>query len=356
MTCSLVEDSWGGDMAEISEAMGHDAWLAQVKEEIVDPDRPIIDSHHHLWQRDTGSYLLSDLWTDTASGHNIRMTVFVECRSGYRAQGPVHLRSVGETEFVVDIAEASGDGPGARVAAIVARADLKELDVLDDVLDAHVESGRGRFRGIRDSGARDERPEELTVPGGAAEGLYGDSDFRSGVRRLGERGFVYETWHYHHQNRDFVGLAQATPETVLVLDHFGTPLGVGRFAGRREEIFQTWQDDIASIAACENVVAKLGGLAMPDNGFGWHLRDRPPTSDEIVDANARYYRHTIECFGPERCMFESNFPVDRLSVSYHILFNAMKKIVADFSESEKQALFWETAARVYKLPVLSSRN
>lgn len=330
--------------------MGRNSWLAQVREEIIDPDRPIIDPHHHLWQRDTGSYLLSDLWADTGSGHDIRMTVFVECRVGYRSSGPEEFRPVGETEFVADIAESSAAGPGAEVAAIVAHADLRKLDVLNDVLDAHVEAGKGRFRGIRHAGARDDHPEDLTIAGRAEKGLYSDPDFRAGVRQLAKRGFTYDTWHYHHQNLDFADLARAVPDTVLVLDHFGTPLGVGRFARQREEIFEKWKDDIATIAACENVVAKLGGIAMPDNGFGWHLRDRPPTSDEIVAANDRYYRHTIECFGPRRCMFESNFPVDRWSVSYHVLYNAMKKIVADFSESEKQALFWDTAARVYGLP------
>ena len=166
---------------------------------------------------------------------------------------------------------------------------------------------------------------------------------------LGRLGLTYDTWHYHHQNRDFAALARAVPETTIVLDHFGTPLGVGPYAGKRDEIFDTWRRDIAEIARCPNVVAKLGGLAMPDNGFGWDKRDRPASSDELVAAQGRYYRHTIECFGPERCMFESNFPVDRRSISYRVVWNAFKKIAAGFSEDERDAMFRGTATRIYRL-------
>jgi len=139
------------------------------------------------------------------------------------------------------------------------------------------------------------------------------------------------------------------PDTLLVLDHFGTPLGVGRYAGKREEIFQQWKKDVAEIAQCPNVVAKLGGLAMPDNGFGWMGRELPPSSDEFVEAQRPYYMHMLECFTPERCMFESNFPVDKLSISYPVLWNGLKKMVQDFSEDEKEALFSGTATRVYRL-------
>ncbi len=162
-------------------------------------------------------------------------------------------------------------------------------------------------------------------------------------------GLTYETWHYHYQNQAFAQLAGSVPDTVMILDHFGTPLGVGPYADRREEIFEQWKKDIADIARCENVVAKIGGMAMPDNGFGWHQRATPPTSDEFVAAQKRYYLHTIECFGPDRCMFESNFPVDKQSLSYRTLWNAFKKIAAGFSADEKAALFRGTARRVYRL-------
>jgi predicted TIM-barrel fold metal-dependent hydrolase len=331
---------------------GTPAWLDQVKEEIVEPERRIVDPHHHLWDSpERGSYLLEDLWADTGSGHRIEKTVFVECHASYREDGPEHLLPVGETEFVAEIAAASaaGGSASATIAGIVAHADLTLGDSLEEVLHAHEEAGRGLFRGIRHSGAQDPHPEDLRIPGRAPEGLYGDEAFREGMRVLGRRGLTYDTWHYHPQNPAFAALARAVPETTMILDHFGTPLGVGRYRDRREEIFQAWKADITEIARCPNVVAKLGGLAMPDNGFGWHERDRPASSDEFAEAQRRYYLHTIECFGPERCMMESNFPVDKASLSYQVLWNGLKKIVAEFSEDEKDAMFFRTAARVYRL-------
>ena len=326
-------------------------WLEQVAETVLDPERRIIDPHHHLWDGGRyGSYLLKDLWADTGSGHRVEKTVFIECRMAYRADGLAALRSVGETEWVAAVAAQSDTvGTGnAMLAGIVSHTDLRQ-DGLSDVLAAHVEAGQGRFRGIRHAGAHDPQPEALSIPGRAPAGLYGDSRFRAGATLLGELGWTYDTWHYHHQNRDFLALAQAVPGTTLVLDHFGTPLGVGPYAGQRAAIFAEWKRDMVEIASCPNVVAKLGGLAMPDNGFGWDRREQPATSDELVAAQGDYYRHMIDCFGPERCMFESNFPVDKRSVSYHVLWNAFKKLAAPYSESEKHALFYGTAERVYRL-------
>ena len=326
-------------------------WYAAVQEDIVDPERPIIDTHHHLWENTSmwGRYVLDDLWADTESGHNIEKTVFIDCRSGYRTDGPEHLRPVGETEFVAGVAAASAERAGAAtIAAIVSHANMRLGAAVEEVLAAHEEAGRGLFRGIRHAGPSDSTG-TLTNAGRGWPCPYGEADFREGVRTLGKLGYTYDTWHFFHQNRDYLALAQAVPDTTMILDHFGTPLGVGAYAGRQEEIFAQWKDDIAAIAECPNVFAKLGGLAMPDNGFGWDKRDTPPTSDEFAAAQRRYYLHTIECFGPERCMFESNFPVDKLSVSYHVMWNGMKKIVADFGEEEKHAMFRGTAEKVYRL-------
>jgi predicted TIM-barrel fold metal-dependent hydrolase len=322
-------------------------WLDSVVEDIVDPDAPIIDPHHHLWPAG-GSlpYGLAELEADLASGHRIVDTVFVECGAAYDRTADDALAPVGETAFVAAEAERSD----RRVmGGIVAHADLRDRGRLDDVLDAHEVAGNGRFRGIRHAGSHALHPDVLMIPGGAPVGLYADPDFRAGVAHLGERGLTYDTWHYHYQNQDFADLARSVPGTTLVLDHFGTPLGVGPYASQREHIFEQWKSDIAQIAACENVVAKIGGLAMPDNGFGWHTAERPPTSDEFIEAQGRYYLHTIEQFGPERCMFESNFPVDRFSLSYRTVWNAFKKLVADFSADERDAMLRGTAARVYRL-------
>ncbi len=332
---------------------GTQAWLDSIQEPIIDADRPIIDPHHHLWHSPgiNGAYLHDNLWADTDSGHKIEKTVFIECGANYHKSGPEHLRSVGETEFVAAQAQLSreqNNGQQAQISGIVAHTDLR-LPNLEEVMASHAASSTGLLRGIRHAGARDPHPQALMIAGRAPQGLYADPDFRRGVALLGQLGYSFDTWHYHHQNADFAALAQAAPDTTMVLDHFGTPLGVGPYATEREAIFKAWQQDIATIAGCSNVVAKLGGLAMPDNGFGWHEGTTPPNSDACVAAQARYYHHTIECFGPERCMFESNFPVDRLSLSYPILWNGLKKIAASYSDSEQHAMFYGTAERVYRL-------
>lgn len=331
---------------------GTTEWLAQVQEDIIEPERPIIDPHHHLWEQVSrwGSYTLEDLWGDTESGHNIEKTVFVECRSNYRDDGPDEMRPIGETEYVAAAAKASEAEPGkATIAGIVGHADLTLGRGVEEVLKQHESAGLGLFRGIRHAGPSDPTG-TLTNAGRGRPCPYGREDFREGMRTLGRLGYTYDTWHFFHQNRDFLELAKAVPETWMILDHFGTPLGVGAYEGKQEEIFAQWKDDIAAIAEeCPNVIAKLGGLAMPDNGFGWDKAATPPTSDEFVEAQKRYYLHTIECFGPGRCMFESNFPVDRLSISYHVLWNGFKKMVADFSEDEKHALFYDTADHIYTL-------
>jgi len=338
----------GDDTKNAKLQPGEPGWLEQVDEAVIDPDRPIIDPHHHLWPPDGAlRYGLDDLHRDTGDGHNIVATVFVECHASYRSDGPEELRSVGETEFVAANAIASANADGAEIKAIVATADLR-LDNLDDVLEAHVAAGQGRFRGIRHAIARETDP-ALRIAGRAPEGLSADPAFRRGVARLGERGLTYDSWHYHHQNRDFADLAASAPGTTMILDHFGTPLGVGAYEGKLDEIFETWKDDIAAVAAQPNTVAKIGGLAMPDNGYGWHLRATPATSDELVEAQARWYHHTIESFGPERCMFESNFPVDRFSIGYRTVWNAFKKIAARYTEAEQTAMFTGTATWVYKL-------
>jgi predicted TIM-barrel fold metal-dependent hydrolase len=327
-------------------------WHDQVKEEIVDPEREIIDPHHHLWSGgDRADYLLEDFWLDTGSGHNIKKTVFIQCRTNYRTQGPEHLKPVGETEFVATLARQSEKGAEnrAKIAGIVAYADLTLGELVNETLDAHEEAGSGFFRGIRHSGAREENPEGLINPGLGIPGQFSRQYFREGVKLLGRRGLTYESWHFHHQMKSFIELAKKVPDTVMILDHFGTPLGVGAYEGKQDEIFLEWKEDIAELATCDNVYAKLGGMAMPDNGFGWHDRSLPPSSDEFVAAQKKYYLHTIDCFGPDRCMFESNFPVDGRSISYHVLWNGFKRIAADFSEDEQALMFCGTATKVYKL-------
>ncbi|MDU9003259.1 amidohydrolase family protein [Sedimentitalea todarodis] len=325
-------------------------WLASVREDIIDPEREIVDPHHHLWRHGDAVYELDALHSDTGAGHNVVQTVYVECRSYYRSDGDPAFHPVGETAHIARLAASIPAGK-ARIAGIIAHADLRRPD-LSDLLDAHVKAGQGRLVGIRHSGARDPEPHRLMIPGRGDDGLYADPDFRRGVALLGERGLTYDTWHYHHQADAFLALAKAVPGTTLVLDHLGTPLGVGRFAGRRNTVHAVWKEDMTALARCPNVMAKLGGLSMPDNGWAWHERHRPPSSDELVAAQGAWFRHMIACFGPERCMFESNFPVDRVSVSYAVLWNAFKKIAMDHDADAQAHMFAGTARSVYGLSPL----
>ena len=330
----------------------NDAWLGLVREDALEPDRPIIDPHHHLWDHAGSRYLLDELLRDTGSGHHVVATVFVECMSMYRADGSEPMRPVGETEFVNGVAaqSASGRYGDTRVAAgIVGFADLTLGDKVDEVLEAHVAAAPARFRGIRHAAGFDPHDDVRNSHTNPPKGLLGMPRFRDGVRQLARHRLTFDAWLYHHQIPELTELARACPEVGIVLDHFGGPLGIGPYAGKRAEIFGRWKKDIADLARCPNVVVKLGGINMAVNGFGWHRRDRPPTSEELVTATGDYYFHTIDCFGPDRCMFESNFPVDKLSCSYGVLWNAFKRMAQRFSPAERSALFHDTAARVYRL-------
>lgn len=329
-----------------------EAWLDLVREAPLDPERPIVDPHHHLWDHPKHRYLLDEILADTGSGHRVVATVFVECLSMYRAGGPAPLRPVGETDFVERIAaeRATGrHGPTRVAAGIVGFADLTLGNAVDEVLAAHLAAAPARFRGIRHAAGLDPHESVRNSHTNPPPGLLGLPAFREGVRRLATHGLTFDAWLYHHQLPELTALARACPEVTIVLDHFGGPLGIGPYEGKRAEIFRQWAEDIAALAREPNVVAKLGGINMAVNGFGWHHRPRPPSSEELVAATGDYYRRAIECFGPSRCMFESNFPVDRQSCSYGVLWNAFKRIARDFSADEKAAMFHDTAARVYRL-------
>ncbi|MEQ8268911.1 MAG: amidohydrolase family protein [Parvibaculum sp.] len=331
---------------------GNPEWLGLVREEALEPALPIVDPHHHLWDHPGSRYELRELMADIGEGHNIRATVFVECKSMYRAEGPDAMKPVGETEYVNGIAaqSASGQYGETRVAAgIVGFADLRLGAKVDAVLEAHMARAPERFRGIRHASAFDDSPDVRASHTLPPKGLLGLPEFREGFKRLGAYNLSFDAWLYHRQIPELTALARANPETPIIFDHFGGPIGIGPYEGKRAEIFAQWRHDVAELASCPNVVAKLGGINMAVNGFGWHKRATPPTSDDLVAATRDWYLHSIDVFGPERCMFESNFPVDKLSCSYGVLWNAFKKIAKDFSAAEKAALFHDTAARVYRL-------
>ena len=326
-------------------------WLAQVTEEILEPALPICDPHHHLWDHPGRRYLLDELLADTGSGHNVVATVFVECMSMYRASGPAALRPVGETEFVNGVAAMSasgGFGPTRVAAGIVSFADLAQGERVGGVLDAHM-AASPRFRGVRHAAGWDASDKIRNSHTNPPPGLLADPAFRRGFAELGRRGLSFDAWLYHPQIGELIDLARAFPGTPIVLDHFGGPLGIGPYEGRRKEIFAAWKGTFRELSGCANVVAKLGGLVMPLNNFGFHRGERPATSAELVEATRDWYLHAIDCFGPARCMFESNFPVDKQSCSYAVLWNSFKRIAAGFSAADKAALFHDTAARFYRL-------
>lgn len=319
-----------------------------------DITREIVDPHHHLWPADfaggaMGAYALDELRADTDTVPGVAATIFMECHAAYREDGFEHLRPVGETEFVAALADESERTLGATIVGIVGHADLSlPLDQLDEVLDAHEAAAGGRFRGIRDALASVPPGMTLMIPGGADPDRSTDPDFRRGVAHLGERGLTYDTWQYHVQLGDLTELARAVPGTTIVCDHFSTPLGVGEWAGRHDEIFEAWCPQLVELAACPNVVAKLGGLAMPDNGF-WPLGGERPDVDGFLAVQQRWYRHAIDCFGPDRCMFESNFPVDKISLDYAVVWAAFERIAGSYTAAEQAQLFAGTARRVYRV-------
>ncbi|MFQ5626962.1 MAG: amidohydrolase family protein [Methyloligellaceae bacterium] len=331
-------------------------WLESRTEEAIEPELPICDPHHHLWDyREIATqhcYMLDEVLEDVSGGHNIVSTVFIECGAKYRQDGPEAFRYVGETEFVNDIAEqaASGaHGPTQIAAGIIGTVDLRIGDEAADVLDAQIEAGNGRFRGVRLGALWHEMPNVRNHRINPPEHMLLHDDFRSGFKHLASRNMSFEVWCCHPQIPDATDLARAFPDTVIVLNHFGGPLGIGPYEGKGTQVFEDWKTMIGELATCQNVVVKLGGINMDINGYGWETRPLPPTSSEHVQATRRYFEHTIETFGVNRCMFESNFPVDKFSISYTTVWNSAKKISQGYSAAERAALFHDTAARVYRL-------
>jgi predicted TIM-barrel fold metal-dependent hydrolase len=329
-----------------------DDWLARRTENILEPSLPIVDPHHHLWERPDWVYMLDDLLADTNSGHNIVGTVFVQCRSMHRASGPEAFRPVGETEFVNGVAAMSasgGYGPTKICAGIVGHVDLRNGEKSRDVLEAHIRAGGDRFRGIRHITAYDPDPTLMNPAYAPPPRLMYDETFRKGFACLAPLNLSFDAWLYHPQIGDLTALAQAFPATQICLNHVGGPLAIGNYANRREAITAEWAKSIKALAACPNVVVKLGGMAMRINGWDFHTKADPPSSEELAAAWKPYVETCIEAFGPARCMFESNFPVDKGSYGYAAFWNACKILAKGASDSEKTDLFSRTAARFYRL-------
>jgi len=335
-------------------AYGGNDWLALTQEPVLEPEIAICDPHHHFWdfrleripyQR----YLLHELAADVNCGHNVRSTVFIEARSMYRPDGPVEMRPVGEVEFVQGLAAASATGlygPCRAASAIIGYADLKLGDRVEPALEALRAASPNRFRGIRHTVTWDPHPE---VGNRETEGVLASAGYRAGARILARMGLSLDTGVCFPQLPELADFARAVPEVTIILNHLGGLNRVGPFANRDAEVLPAWKSGLAAVARCPNVNLKLGGIGMPRLGFDWHAREKPIGSEELAATMAPYMSYCIDEFGPGRCMFESNFPVDKVSFSHPILFNAFKRFSQGYSPAERAALFHDTAVRAYRI-------
>lgn len=326
-------------------------WLARHVEEIIEPDLPIIDPHHHIWDPPGNGYGVGDLGADAATGHKVVATVCVQAHHGYRTTGPESLRCVGETEWI-DAAANEAQRAGSTFipcAGIVGFADLMLGRRVSEVLEAHRTASPSRFRGVRQSAARDPHFPAGIVLRPAPENMLADPAFRAGLATLAEFDLSFDAMIYHCQIRELAAAAQSVPALPIVLDHFGCILGVGAYVGHERETFRSWRSDIQLLARLPNVSIKLGGMGMIICGARFHERALPPSSRELADAWRPYVETCIEAFGVERCMFESNFPVDKAMFSYPVVWNAFKRLTAGASAREKACLLHASAARFYQL-------
>jgi L-fuconolactonase len=323
-------------------------WLSLTKEEVIDPDLLICDPHHHLWYDKLIRYSVDDFLKDIGVGHHVTKTVFVESRLMLREDATLEMQPVGETEFVQNVVtELQEKNEEIDVAAgIVGFADFTLGRAVENVLNAHISAGKGRFRGIRHICAWDQSP-EFKDPWNTPKGLLADKIFREGFACLQEHNLSFDAWLFHPQLMELADLAGEFPKTSIIINHIGGPLGVGPYAGKRKDVIRDWKLGMVKLSKHPNVYVKLGGLGMEICGFGWHKRSAPPNSSELAETMAPYYLWCIEQFGAERCMFESNFPVDKRSYSYNILWNAFKNIIKDLPYHDKCALLHDTASRVY---------
>ena len=325
-------------------------WLALHREDILDPDLPIIDAHHHIWQQSGNVYGLADLAADTATGHRIIGTVFVEAHSSYRSDGPDDLRPVGETESIeAMLAERPDLAANGLCRAIVGKVDLTLGRDVERVIAAHQAASPGRFRGVRHLVTRDPHFPNGIALRPSAEGLLKRLDYRDGLAVVAKMGLSFDAMLYHSQLSDLTEVARALPDLQIVLDHFGAPLGVGPYATRRNDVLRQWQASIRELASCPNVQVKMGGQGMIISGDFWHERAIPPASTDLAAAWQPLFDTCIDAFGADRCMFESNFPVDKGMFSYATVWNAFKRLAAGATDTEKAGLFHDTALRTYRL-------
>ena len=323
-------------------------WINSGQEAPVDSEQRIIDPHHHLWERGGSRYRAEELSEDTSRGHTVTDTVFVECLANYRKEAQKELRSIGETEFVVDESIRSKELKGCNISGIVAFVDLSLGDKISDLLEAHQELAGQMLKGIRHATAWSSDADIPISHSKPSEGLMTDKTFIDGVRSLGTRNLSFDAWMYFDQLHELHGLAKEAPNTRIIINHLGAPLKLGRWKKKQDNVQAIWKSELRKLAKLENVYLKIGGIGM-ENYFGtnWVSRPKPPSSDEVVTVWNERILWCIEIFGTEKCMFESNYPVDRQTLPYSVIWNTFQKIVQTFTASEKDDLFWVTARSVY---------
>ena len=326
-------------------------WLALRLEDAVDPDRVIVDAHHHLWHRGGSTYLAPQLLDDLTGTHNVVMSVFVECKANYDQARSEPMEPVGETVFVAAEADAADACGGPTIAGIVGHVDMMLGDAVEEVLATHDAAGGGRFRGIRHATAWDASDEIHNAHSRPFEHMMGTAEFRAGARKLAETGFSFDAWLLHPQLTELAALAAAVPELTIVLNHLGGPLGTGPYRHDRDQARTDWKASMRLVAANPNVVLKVGGIGMDMYfGTGWATLAVPPGSEEVAAHWNDDVRFCIDLFGPDRCMFESNFPVDRQAMPYPVLWNALQIMAAAYTDAEQDDLFSGNATRAYRLP------
>ena len=347
----------------------------QTGDAVIEPERPIIDCHHHLWltpesvltameQQDTvaartlaamyrakNRYLLDEFLRDITTGHNLRATVYVESGSMYRTSGPPEYRSVGEVEFANGVAatSASGHFGECQVAAgIVGGVDLSVGAQVEELLEAQMAAAPARFRGVRSPISYDDDP-SIRGFSSPRPHILRDEKFRSGFACLQRLGLSFDAWLFQSQLGELQQLARDFPDTTIIVNHIGGPLPVSVCGETEAQRFKIWRDRIASLATCPNVFLKLGGLGIPFFGFASTQAEPRFTSEQLAEEWRPYIETCIEAFGAGRCMFESNYPVAWTAAPYAAIWNAFKRITLHASETEKNALFFDSANEVYRL-------
>jgi predicted TIM-barrel fold metal-dependent hydrolase len=341
-------------------------WLATRREAALEPALAIVDSHHHLYDRPGSRYLLDDLLRDIYDGHDVRATVLVQARSMLRAEAPPHLQPLGETEFANGVAAMSASGlygPARVCAGIVGFADLTLGDAVQPVLERHIAlaggspAQGGRFRGVRQSLTWDSDASLTNPLYPTTEHMMDEPAFRAGLAHLAPLGLSFEAWVFFHQLPKVAALARAFPDTRIVLNHCGGIVRIASYAERLTDVFACWKRGLWDVARCPNVSVKLSGLGMRLGGFRFEEGERAPSSEQLADAWRPWIETCVDAFGPERCMYGSNFPVDKGSYAYGVGLNALKRLTGSYSAHQREDIFWRSASTFYRLPrsILATR-